>query len=409
MNSLRELIYRERYDLQEFFDENQLWEDLYDDLFFNLTGCIGWDLSALDVFNDSYYKCISVLIDKNPEDQFCSKFLEYDDFADCYTDTGNISLLICYTILSLSSHVEEKKFQRFFNRVRSHFSLGKIDSCFKLVENFLFANTKKYEFNIKVDPKAPENLDYVYGPELNVFWKRVLDLDFSTRNMRTILSLYSKTEDKINVLKQIGDAIESDLCLREEHSGYMTLFNELQTIGQCSPQQEDNLNTICDIQANSNIHSLAEDAYRLEIQRLQEETAKLKEELSNSKHCIELLENKLRVKENTDCIYQEMGKLSEQEINEISRTLTKDTIRNLVEAIVSFGEKYTSSQNDKAEVIRMLLLEKVVSDYIPKEILADEIKVRIDKLGRKEIAFNVNAECVYKISENKNVNIGNTK
>ena len=99
---------------------------------------------------------------------------------------------------------------------------------------------------------------------------------------------------------------------------------------------------------------------------------------------IDILENKLRVKENTGSIYQEMGKLNEQEINEISRTLTKETIRNLVEAIVSYGEKYPSTLNDKAEVIRMLLLEKVVCDYIPKEILTDEIKARIEKLGRKE-------------------------
>ena len=68
-----------------------------------------------------------------------------------------------------------------------------------------------------------------------------------------------------------------------------------------------------------------------------------------------------------------------------SRQNTIESIKTLVNAIIEFGEQYPSNQNDKAEVVRMLLLEKVVSDYIPKDILTEEIKARIEKLGRKEV------------------------
>jgi hypothetical protein len=36
MNTLRTLVYRERFDLDEVFEENQLWEDLYEDLYYEL-------------------------------------------------------------------------------------------------------------------------------------------------------------------------------------------------------------------------------------------------------------------------------------------------------------------------------------------------------------------------------------
>ena len=85
------------------------------------------------------------------------------------------------------------------------------------------------------------------------------------------------------------------------------------------------------------------------------------------------------------------------------------SMQGFVEAIVSVGEQYPSNQNDKADVVRSLLLEKAVNGHITSEVLTPEMIQRINAIGRKEVALSVSAECLYKVTGNENVNIGNTK
>lgn len=61
-----------------------------------------------------------------------------------------------------------------------------------------------------------------------------------------------------------------------------------------------------------------------------------------------------------------------------------EAVRKLVEGLIIFAEQYTADQNDKAEVIRLALSEKLISEYIPQETFTPELKSRLEKLGRKE-------------------------
>lgn len=80
------------------------------------------------------------------------------------------------------------------------------------------------------------------------------------------------------------------------------------------------------------------------------------------------------------------------------------SLQGLVEAIISVGEQYPSNQNDKADVVRSLLLEKAVHGYIPSEVLTPEMLQRINAIGRKEVAnefhFNGNVGNVIANVEN---------
>jgi hypothetical protein len=83
-------------------------------------------------------------------------------------------------------------------------------------------------------------------------------------------------------------------------------------------------------------------------------------------------------------------------------------LRDFVEAIIRVGEQYPSNQNDKAEVIRSLLLEKAVNGYIPGEVLTEEMRERINAIGRKEVAneihFSGNVGTVVAHADQVNVN-----
>ena len=88
---------------------------------------------------------------------------------------------------------------------------------------------------------------------------------------------------------------------------------------------------------------------------------------------------------------------------------TMEAIGRIVEAIVEVGEEYPSSSNDKAEVIRSLLLEKAVYGHIPAEALTDGIRNRINALGRKESPLQIGTmkvENLNDIHDNKTVNYG---
>lgn len=86
---------------------------------------------------------------------------------------------------------------------------------------------------------------------------------------------------------------------------------------------------------------------------------------------------------------------------------TIDTVKNLVTAIIEHGEQYPSNRNHDADVVRTLLNERNVCEHIPKEIYDDnEIRARMQKLGRKEMPLNVTTKSIYEVSGNEHVNIG---
>lgn len=66
-----------------------------------------------------------------------------------------------------------------------------------------------------------------------------------------------------------------------------------------------------------------------------------------------------------------------------------DAIRKLVEQIISYAENFPSNQNDKAEVIKEVLMGKLVKTHIPPQAMTADLHTRLFNLGRKEANLNL--------------------
>lgn len=116
------------------------------------------------------------------------------------------------------------------------------------------------------------------------------------------------------------------------------------------------------------------------------------------------------IPENAELTPEQRCEQLEEELAALRSELTRmkagqdKSLQGLVEAIISVGEQYPSNQNDKADVVRSLLLEKAVHGYIPSEVLTPEMLQRINAIGRKEVAnefhFNGNVGNVIANVEN---------
>lgn len=113
----------------------------------------------------------------------------------------------------------------------------------------------------------------------------------------------------------------------------------------------------------------------------------------------------IRLKEENEYLKKELAKYQSDSQNPIHQARI-DGIRSVVEQLIVYGENFPSNQNDKAEVIREALLMKSFDGHIPSEALSPEWKTRLKNLGRKEMGVSFQGESMFKITGNKEVNIG---
>lgn len=85
------------------------------------------------------------------------------------------------------------------------------------------------------------------------------------------------------------------------------------------------------------------------------------------------------------------------------------TIRDFVQQLIIYAEKFPSNQNDKAEVIKQALLVKEHNGFIPSSVLDEKWNNRLMNLGRKEPpglrVDNLNANNLYDVHNNGEVNL----
>ena len=110
--------------------------------------------------------------------------------------------------------------------------------------------------------------------------------------------------------------------------------------------------------------------------------------------------------------------IEEQDLEECAKQCTKieeakqqaqtDAIRRLVEQIIIYAENFPSNQNEKAELIKEVLMAKNVNGHIPSEVLTPELRERLTNLGRKENHVQIgtlNTENLYDVHNNKTVKL----
>lgn len=210
MDELREIIYRERKDLESFFRENQLWEDLYDDYYIEVQAELmqknPWMTSdAQTVFNDAYYYCHLVQVDMHPEYKFRNKFFHSMEFQT--DDHYERATAVAYIILSLSNRYKAKSVQRF---LKTADCLLRKHHYFKAAKDFVDNNRNKYNYSIELTPISPEELEKKYGQELSKFWYNFIesiympsDIFYQSISLEQIIQLYKSKEHKLKIIDQM--------------------------------------------------------------------------------------------------------------------------------------------------------------------------------------------------------------
>ena len=81
----------------------------------------------------------------------------------------------------------------------------------------------------------------------------------------------------------------------------------------------------------------------------------------------------------------------------------------VVEQLIKYGEELSYRQNSKAEAIQSAIISLVFNKRIPEQALNKDLRARLNKLDKKEPDLIFKGESLFKISGNKEVNIGGTE
>lgn len=81
----------------------------------------------------------------------------------------------------------------------------------------------------------------------------------------------------------------------------------------------------------------------------------------------------------------------------------------VVEQLIKYGEELSYRQNSKAEAIQSAIISLVFNKRIPEQALNKDLRARLNKLDKKEPDLTFKGESLFKISGNKEVNIGGTE
>ena len=81
----------------------------------------------------------------------------------------------------------------------------------------------------------------------------------------------------------------------------------------------------------------------------------------------------------------------------------------VVEQLIKYGEELSYRQNSKAEAIQSAIISLVFNKRIPEQVLSKDLRARLNKLDKKEPDLAFKGESLFKISGNKEVNIGGTE
>lgn len=128
------------------------------------------------------------------------------------------------------------------------------------------------------------------------------------------------------------------------------------------------------------------------------EIAALRMELYNKNAEIERLKAKIEAME-------VMQKLN---ADEMTRKAAKmEGMKEFLEKMINYAENLTAEENNEAKAIRECIKSWVFDKDIPVGFMDDELRRRVNSLGKKEKGISMSADSFIRVSGNENVNIGN--
>lgn len=135
-----------------------------------------------------------------------------------------------------------------------------------------------------------------------------------------------------------------------------------------------------------------------EIAEKNAEIAGLRMELHDKNEEIERLKSKIEAME-------VMRKLNSDEMTKKAGKM--EGMKEFIEKMINYAENLTAEENNEAKTIRECIKSWIFDKYIPVGFMDDELRGRVNALGRKEKGISMSADSFIRVSGNENVNIGN--
>lgn len=215
--------YQPRKDIDEFLNESDLWNELYETFLTVKDNTYRLKVSSVVMFNEVYYQCVRVAQDSHPEEDVWYNYLNdaRDNLGWRYA--SDLCFSIAYAALSLMQN-PPRQATRFCAILA-----GKIFAndahyfpAFKELVDRLKSEGKLYDVRFLPTPMKPgdifseerTSIDYngnvtrspLYDDE---WWKNVTD-NFCVENIKEIVSLWSEPKDKLSILERIEEAYQTD-------------------------------------------------------------------------------------------------------------------------------------------------------------------------------------------------------
>lgn len=346
---LERVLINRKHSLEEFFNESDLWREVYD-IYWKITPIKNRN-AALTMMNDVRYICVCINLDDNLE-----KYLSIPSFR------SYMKCAMAYVVFKCVNDLPEKviDFMPYMYRFISEWD--KFNLVEEMLQKILYRKVQ-YSVDLTPHPELPEKINFYCGK-----WSSLTN-NYDRDNIIRILSMWNKKEHRIKILKMIENEYDK---IHNKHAIYILLKERNKHVNRLFYELHESLQ--------------GESFLVEEIVRLRKEYLDLKEKYDN-------LNSKRYIRDAS------FGK----EWNKY------EGIKEIVQQLIIYAEKFPSCQNDKAEVIKQALLVKEHNGFIPASVLDEEWNKRFMSLGLKEPpGFHINTlntEKVIDVHGNENVKL----
>lgn len=217
----RQLTYRDRTELSEHLQDNLLNKELYKAYLRCRDQEYKWKTSAVDTFNEVYYQCIRVMMDKNPEENVYSNYLN-DAKANIGTRYGS-DFVFCmvWAIFQLQAKRSESV-EFFLTELEPHIMKSQyFEPMSSFVLDMRHRGQDNFYTDFRPDPVAPCNIcipkkvsfiESIFGNEDykgQSIWSTVTK-DYRKDTIIDIVKRYRTKDEQDEIRKIIEEAYKED-------------------------------------------------------------------------------------------------------------------------------------------------------------------------------------------------------
>lgn len=285
----KELIYKNRHDIDTYLSEPGLNSKLYDlllDLREATTIRKALSVKPITILNDAYGQALRVIIDKHPEDNYVSKF--FDNEAIYLKDLHEVELVFCivHTLLRFSM-IRTPNVMRFLHlmelKMKNNIAYAPDVMRFEeSIANSLDYQPERDRFYLKTDEITKDDLKFID-------WNLVTS-GYSENGIKRFLNFAVDLDYQLAILDAIKNEYEFNCILAGNNEFELnTLFEKMETTCREYKTIMTPLPVVDSSLEDKEEITKHDSAFSNELKQLREENARLRE-LTNSSVKKELLQ-----------------------------------------------------------------------------------------------------------------------